>query len=76
MHKRIILSNLLKPYKVGDLIRLGSHKDGGYLLSKKSLSKSNFLISLREFEPTGRRSNGSATTRHCQKANIIRARSA
>ena len=46
MHKRIILSNLLKPYKVGDLIRLGSHKDGGYLLSKKSLSKSNFLISL------------------------------
>ena len=46
MQKIIYLPKIFKPYNVGDLIRLGDKKDGGYLLSKESLSKTNFLISL------------------------------
>lgn len=46
MKKIIYLPNIFKPYNVGDLIRLGDKKDGGYILSKESLSKTNFLISL------------------------------
>ena len=46
MIKIIHLPNIFKPYNVGELIRLGGKKDGGYLLSKKSFSKTNFLVSL------------------------------
>ena len=46
MNKIIYLPNIFKPYNVGNLIRLGGKKDGGYLLSEKSLSKTNFLVSL------------------------------
>ena len=46
MRKIINLPIIFKPFKVGGLIRLGGNKDGGYLLSKRSLFKSNFLVSL------------------------------
>jgi len=46
MKKIVYLPNIFKPFNVGNLVRLGGNKDGGYLLSKKSLSKSNFLITL------------------------------
>jgi len=46
MKNTIILSKLLKPFNLGGLVRLGGNKDGGYLMSNKSLSKCNFLISI------------------------------
>ena len=35
----------LIPFDENDLIRLGSKKDGGYIISKKSLEKDIFLLS-------------------------------
>jgi hypothetical protein len=46
MKNTILLTKLLKPFNLGNLVRLGGNKDGGYLLSNKSLSKCNFLISI------------------------------
>ena len=46
MENTILLTKLLKPFNLGNLVRLGGNKDGGYLLSNKSLSKCNFLISI------------------------------
>ena len=37
--------NYLIPFDENDLIRLGIKKDGGYVISKKSLEKSHFLLS-------------------------------
>tara|TARA_Y100000590_G_C15515744_1_gene937245 strand:- start:44 stop:835 length:792 start_codon:yes stop_codon:yes gene_type:complete len=37
--------NILKPYEVDDLIRLGRKEDGGYILSEKVLKNTNILIS-------------------------------
>ena len=37
--------NYLIPFDEDDLIRLGIEKDGGYVISKKSLEKSHFLLS-------------------------------
>jgi len=46
MKNTILLPKLLKPFDLGNLVRLGGNKDGGYLLSNKSLSKCDFLISI------------------------------
>ena len=37
--------NYLIPFDEKDLIRLGNNYDGGYIISKKSLEKDNFLLS-------------------------------
>ena len=37
--------NYLIPFNEKDLIRLGNNYDGGYIISKKSLEKDNFLLS-------------------------------
>ena len=37
--------NLLAPINVGDLIRLGSNQDGGYVISKNSIHTADFLLS-------------------------------
>ena len=37
--------NFLKPYEADDLIRVGRNQDGGYIVPKNILNKSNFLLS-------------------------------
>ena len=41
-----MLPKYLKPTKEFDLIRLGQNNDGGYLVEKESIKKSNGLITL------------------------------
>ncbi len=40
-----MLPEYLAPYKESNLIRLGDKKDGGYIISKKTISKIEYLIS-------------------------------
>jgi len=37
--------NFLRPYEIKDLIRIGRNEDGGYIVPKEILNKSNFLLS-------------------------------
>ena len=41
-----MIPRYLKPQKEYDLIRLGQDNDGGYLVEKESINKSNGLITL------------------------------
>ena len=40
-----MLPEYLAPYKESNLIRLGDKNDGGYVISKKTISKTEYLIS-------------------------------
>jgi hypothetical protein len=42
---KVNLTNFLIPYKCEDLLRIGNHSDGGYLVSLVDLINSNILIS-------------------------------
>ena len=39
-----MLNNIFKPNHSYELIRVGSHNDGGYLVEKNSHEKSDYLI--------------------------------
>ena len=45
MYQKAILPKTLKPEYNYDLIRFGKDNDGGYLISKKSITESETLIS-------------------------------
>ena len=44
--KKIKIFQFFQPYKVSDLIRLGSRNDGGYLVSEIDIKNTDSLISL------------------------------
>jgi len=46
------LPSLLKPKKNYDLVRIGRDNDGGYLVSKKTILESNYLISFGILDDT------------------------